>query len=649
MLATQLFRARAVLLVAAACTKATPRRALQGGSGRTFGRVAGASGREEKGAVAGFGDRLRRNLPWFGLFAFAALLYANTLRNGFVLDDGSLIAENPMIRSLANVPQFFASDYWEPTLKAGLYRPLVTTSYALNYALGKLDPAGYHALNLLLHALNSVLVWLLFRRLPVEPLVATAAAFLFAAHAVHTEAVANVVGRAELLCTAFFLGALVCQFAAQRSDAADWRRCAAALGLYWMALLCKENAVTLPGVVLLHDLVYGPGRAKGLFQRLGLVLNRSLLVYLGYVATTLVYLAIRFVVLGQGEPTNPTAPIDNPLVSLHLPWRLANALLVAWRYAGLLVYPRHLSYDYSYNAFAMLTSFADPSAALLLASAAALALWLWLRPRWPDLFFALGFALITFSVVSNIFLLIGTILGERLLYLPSIGFCLAVALVVRRACEQLPLGERALSALFLALFAVAVGLHSWRTVVRNRNWAAEEDLELHDLALYPGSAKVVNNAGVVMAKLGRPEEAVPLLRRATEIAPSQVLAFVNLAGTLYRLGRVDEALSVYEAATNLPGAPASAFNDLGLLLFGRGIDRDRAIKLIENAVKLEPNNPVYLESLGWAYYKAGRLVEARQLIQESLAFDSSGESGQRRRGLLEEVERALASADGQRR
>jgi tetratricopeptide (TPR) repeat protein len=595
------------------------------------------------------GDHLRRNLPWLGLFAFAALLYANTLRNGFVLDDASLILQNPMIRSLANAPRFFASDYWEPTLKADLYRPLVTTSYALNYGLGKLDPESYHAVNLLLHALNAVLVWLLFRQLPIEPLVATAAAFFFAAHAVHTEAVANVVGRAELLCTAFFLGALLCQFAAQRSDALDRRRYAAALSLYVMALLCKENAVTLPGVVILHDIVYIPWRARGLLQRLGFVLrDRSLRVYAGYVATTLVYLAIRFVVLGRGEPINPISPLDNPLASLPFPWRLVNALLVAWRYAGLLLYPRYLSYDYSYNAFPMLSSFADPSAALLLASAAALALWLWLRPRWPDLFFALGFALLTFSVVSNIFLLIGTILGERLLYLPSIGFCLAVALVVRRACERLPLGERAISAVFLAFFAVTVGLHSWRTVVRNRNWTAEEDLDLHDLALYPGSAKVVNNAGVVMAKLGRLEEAVPLLRRATEITPNQVLPFVNLAGALYQLGRVDEALPVYEAATHLPGAPASAFNDLGLLLLDRGIDRDRAIQLIENAVKLEPKNASYLESLGLAYYNAGRLEEARQLIQESLDLDSSGESGQRKRGLLEEVERAIASADGQR-
>lgn len=589
-------------------------------------------------------DRLRRHLPWLGLYAFAGLLYANTAGNGFVLDDGSIISANPTIRSLANLPKLFASDYWEPTIKAGAYRPLVSASYALNYQVGELDPRGYHLVNVLLHALNAVLFLLLFRRLPVEPTVATAAAFLFAAHAVHTEAVASVVGRAELSCTAFFLSALLCQFAANRPEGPFRRRYIAALLLYFMALLCKENAVTLPGVVLLHDLAYGPWRGKRLLPRLERVVrDRSFRVYAGYLAVTIVYLAIRWLVLGRGEPVNPTAPLDNPLVSLQLPWRLLNALAVAWRYTGLLIFPLHLSYDYSYDAFPMLASFANPRAIVLVASTAVLAFWLWLRPRWPDLFFALGFALVTFSVVSNVFVLIGTIMGERLLYLPSAGFCLAVALVLRRTCKRLPLAPGAASAVFVGIFVVAVGLHSWRTIVRNRNWASEDSLFLHDLAIYPGSAKVVNNAAVRMIVLKRPAEAVPLLRRATAIAPRDVRPFVTLANTLYQLDRADEALPVYEEASRLPGAPASVYNNLGFLLVERGIDTARATQLIEKAVKLEPNKPSYLDSLGWVYYKSGRLEEARQLIQQSLDIDSSGESGERRRSHLEEVQRAIAS------
>ena len=138
----------------------------------------------------------RRGVLPLTLVLFAGLLYAGSARNGFVLDDGALVRDNPLIRSLAGIPTLFASDYWEPEAKVGLYRPLVTTSYALNYALGAREPMGYHLANVGLHALVSLLVWVLYLRLGSGAAIAATAAFLFAAHAVHTEAVANVVGRA---------------------------------------------------------------------------------------------------------------------------------------------------------------------------------------------------------------------------------------------------------------------------------------------------------------------------------------------------------------------------------------------------------------------------------------------------------------------
>jgi hypothetical protein len=144
-----------------------------------------------------------RWLP-LAVFVFSALLFADSARNGFAMDDRPLVVNNPLIRDLRGVPELFRLDYWAPDQRSGLYRPLVTTSYAIDWALGGEDPIGYHLVNVGLHAANAALVAaVLLAAIANLPLSATAA-FLFAAHAVHTEAVANVAGGRPELLAAFF-------------------------------------------------------------------------------------------------------------------------------------------------------------------------------------------------------------------------------------------------------------------------------------------------------------------------------------------------------------------------------------------------------------------------------------------------------------
>lgn len=143
----------------------------------------------------------------FAILAIAAiafLVFANSLWNGFALDDVPIVKENPAIRRLSNLRAIFGNGYW-PENKVFLYRPLVILSYALNYAVAGVRPFTYHLVNVLLHAGNSALVYCLFVALFKARGVALAGAAAFALHPIHTEAVANVVGRAELLANAFLL------------------------------------------------------------------------------------------------------------------------------------------------------------------------------------------------------------------------------------------------------------------------------------------------------------------------------------------------------------------------------------------------------------------------------------------------------------
>lgn len=578
-----------------------------------------------------------RLLP-LGIFLVAALVFANTIGNGFTLDDGPLVERNPRLQSLRQIPDLFLTDYWSHyTESTGLYRPLVLTSFALGNALHGAATWGHHLVNVLLHAANSVLVLLLFRRLTDDRLAIAAGAILFATHAVHTEAIAPLSGRAELMCSLFVLLSLLAYGTAAGRAEQRSLPYAASLAAFAIALLAKETAITLIGVVVLFDFVYSREPESRPLARLGRLLRgRFLRRYAGFVAVAALYLAVRFLWLDLGDPRATTQPIDNPLLFQALPWSRISALEISFRYVGLLLFPLHLSYDYSLAQIPLIEHAADPRLYGVIAGAVG-AVWLLLLclRRAPAVFFALGFALVTFSIISNLVIGIGTIMAERLLYLPSVGFCLALTLGARLALTT-RLDSRAAQRVFVAVFAVLTVFHAVRSFDRNRDWANDRVLALHDLAVSPDSAKIQANAGIVLLRLDRAEEAVVHLRRSIEIFPDNSKAANLLGGALLELGREDEAIEAYEVAVAAQSPKAEALNNLGYLLVERG-EVERGLGLLQVALKLAPDEPSILDSLGWTYFKLGRIAEARELVARAVEI----EENESRRAHLDEIERAL--------
>jgi tetratricopeptide (TPR) repeat protein len=508
----------------------------------------------------------------------AAAFYVNSVGNGFVHDDTLLIEANPRIRTLASVPDLFGSDYLEGIREVGLYRPLVLVSFALNHAAGGGDPRGYHLVNVALHALVSTLVWLLFRMLPASPAVAVAGALLFAAHAIHTEAVANVAGRAELLTALFFLGALLCHVGGTRAPGRRGVLYGLGLLFYLLALFSKENAITLLGVVLLYDVLFVEAHGESFRTRLGRTLReRSGGVYLGYIGVTLLYLVARYLALRDGGLLPPIPEIDNPLVALPFPARVLNALWVAWRYFYLLLFPLNLSYDYSDDQIPLLSSLLDLRTLGVLGLTLAAA-WMGARSYRASkvLCFALGFYALTFSIVSNLFVQIGTIMGERLLYLPSVGFCLAVTLLLRALVERFPSSAIARRATYAGLIGLLVVAHAWRAIDRNADWHSNERLYVTDLE-GARSSKLLNNGGWI--------------------------------------------------------------------LIDQEIDVERGVALLERAVRRQPGQFEYLDSLGWGYYKLGEHEKARRILVRSLEIEDSGPSAALRRAHLRRIKEALRAAE----
>ena len=467
------------------------------------------------------------------IFLAVWVVYWNSLAGEFVFDDTSIIQSNPQIQRLDgdHLRHIFGSHYWQTVAgQGGLYRPLTVLSYAANYAAGGLDPWGYHFVNVLVHALNAVLVWLVIRELFGEGTFAFWSGLLFALHPIRTEAVAYVVGRAESLAALWFLAAWWLYLRERRWLAA---------GAFALAMLSKESAFAFLAVLPLSDWVRRRGFGRETVWR-----------YAPVAAAAVAVMGLRYAVLGGFAPlyVNPTS---NPLAAAGTAERLMTATAVLARYLWLLVFPVPLSADYSFNQIQVVKGPGDGwfiAGALALVALAAGMTRAWRKaPAW---FFYGAFFIATFGLTSNFLRPIGTIMAERLLYLPSLGFTCAVAYAVARARQrEMALGLAALLAVFYA----------GRTITRNTDW--------HDhLALFSSAAVVSPNSSLVQANLANallyirrdPAGAAEHAHEAIRIEPGDPAAHMTLGEAYERMGDWPRAAEAYARVEQLaPGTPGA--------------------------------------------------------------------------------------------
>lgn len=492
----------------------------------------------------------RTSLRWPALVALGAVLvHARALGNGFALDDVILVENNPAIASLTQLPKLFFSPYWNaPGEHYGLYRPLTIASLAIDRALFGAGPFGFHLTNVLLHAAVAALAWLALKRAGTHYGTAFLGAGLFAVLPIHTEAVANIAGRAELLAA---LGVLAAWLAHRRAGdggpaAARWEIGAALF--YLGAILSKESAILAPVLFLADDTLRDPPASP----RKG----RMLAAYALAVAAMLV---LRTAALGAHQSAEGAIALDNPAAVAGTWPRVATALWVQLKYAVLCVAPLHLVSDYSFDAIPVARSIADPrvlGGAAFVAGLGALVLWGWGRSR-PTALAVVIWAVFALPS-SNILFPTGTIMAERLAYLPSLGVCLALGHIgaAFAAREGRAGAMRARKAAVIALGCAAVLAYSARTYARIPDWKDNFSLAMADVATMPRSAKLQAGAGMFLADAGRAQEAEAHLRRAIEIYPDYAQMHYNLAVLLVRRGARDEAaLHLRRAIELAPGNP----------------------------------------------------------------------------------------------
>lgn len=467
----------------------------------------------------------RASLP---LLALAGLLpYLISLRNRFALDDLIHIVHAESIRSMSAAWGSFS----EPLFPGNLFRPLVTLSYAVTHSFFNLDPLPYHLGNVLLHVLVVLLAYALLRRVTGEAS-AFGASLLFAVHPLHTEAVANVSGRAELMCAAFCLATLLCLNS--KTD----RRVLALLGggaFALMALLSKESAFVLMLLLPLTALFARPeyGQKRSLIP--------AMVVLAGAGA---IYLLLRFNALGTLiSPARTIDFLDNPLVNLSAHERALNALVRLGHYLMLCFAPHPLSADYSFAQLTPLGRVIDPLSwvYLLLPIAFAVVFVVGIRTWLPVALYA-GWFLCAFAVTSNLVFPIGTIFAERLAYLPSLGAAGVVSEILLRLNS---------TSLRNWVFAGIVILFAAMTHTRSKDWYDNSTLYQREIHTSARSAKTQLNYGVVLRLSGDLIGADVHMRRALEIYPAFADAAYNLGVNRLVEGDLQGAVGWFDKALKL--------------------------------------------------------------------------------------------------
>ena len=527
-------------------------------------------------------SRMRIGLGALLLAGVVAVAYLPAIPGDFVWDDGPYVTENALLRA--------PDGLWRIWFDLGAtiqYYPLVFTTFFLEYSLWGLNPHGYHVVNILLHALNAILLWLVLRRLSVPG--AWFASLIFALHPVHVESVAWITQRKNVLSCAFALLSVLAFDRATHLDARKrgptfgWGAYALAVGLYACALLSKSAVCTLPAVILV---ILWWKRARLTWWDLA-PLVPLFAMSLGMAAVT-AYVERNFVCAGEFQTS--LSIVDRFLVA-------GRALLF---YAEKLVWPSNLSFIYTrWEIDARIWwQYLAPATA----GAAMVVLWL-LRRRIGKgpLAGALIFAGTLLPVLGffDFFFMRFSFVADHFQYIASMGL---IALIAASTSSWSGRVRIAMGAAVLGL----LGVLTWQQAAV---YGGRETLWSDTLEKNPGSSLAHTNLGGVYLEEGNMARGLEHYREAVRLNPESFHAQYNLGSLLQNLGNPDEALQHYQATLRLQPEHLKARANMALIVYARG-EVERAIALLHEALQFDPEFAQGFHNLGWIYQQQGDVDEA---------------------------------------
>ena len=547
------------------------------------------------------------------LGVLVAVSYAPAvLWGGFVWDD-RVITEAPPIRNWNGLWSIWLSpsglEFWE-----GHYWPLVYTTFWLEHKLWGFAPAGYHAVNVLLHAANTLLLWHVLLRLAVPG--AWVVAAVFAVHPLHVESVAWVLERKDVLSALFYLAAFWTwdRFAEEPYAKGRTRRYVLTLALFVLGMLSKSIVVTLPAALLIRQ-----------WWKRGRVVTADLIRLVPFFAVGLAIAAADTSFYRSKEAISfDYSPIERVLIAAH----------ALWFYVGKLLWPTGLAVIYPHWEVRV----ADPLAWGYVAAAvtAGAALW-FLRhrigrgPLAGALFFAVTLApvlgLVDFGYMQFSFV------ADRYQYLAGIGV-ITVIVGSAAACflrlvapsyspaegfhsDRLPTAAKRGMVGAVSVLLIVLGALTWRQADIYRD---NVTFYTHILAHNPTARSAQYNLGHALITAQRPEEAISAFRLATAQQPDSVDAHSNTGRALMDLDRLDEAADRLRHALEMDPRHKVSLQNLALVRV-RQHRPDEALAIYRRLLEIDPRHVGGHSGMGIALHYLGRTDEALQSVDRALALD----------------------------
>ncbi len=541
---------------------------------------------------------------WLLIVLAGVLCYLNALGNGFVFDDAAYLSSS-LVRQFRPLAVFLQS-----SIHPDLYRPLTLLSLAWDFYCYGDQPLGYHLNSLLFHLLNALWVFQLSYHILARQSAALLAALFYALHPLQTEVVAWISSRGDLLMSFFFLAGLLCHIRAR-----TYRGRVLAWFLYGCSILSKESGFVLPAVAYCYDaLCAAPARsARHLFTFTRAWLGH----HWGYALVLALALALRW------NATEATALVSaNFLADADAVSRLLTLPAILFRYVLLIVFPLHLSADYSYASIPLVQTPLDLYFIAGLLAAGAL-LYLPYRASSPPLVFAAAFGWLAFLPAANFLVLAPSGMAERYLHpvLPALALLVGIG-AKTWALEQM---ARCYRIAGFALVAVVLLLMAVRTMDRNRDWASDYALFSAVVAHYPQNARARENLAHAHYQQGDVQGAVEHYKQAIAINPHRLPLYYNL-GLLYNAeGQYHAAIRAFRSALELNPDHAGAHYNTGLAHQKMG-RHAAAIFHYEKTRQQSPDHARAAFNLGRAYQHLGQSAKAMKAYQTARTLDPDNPS-----------------------
>jgi tetratricopeptide (TPR) repeat protein len=555
-------------------------------------------------------------LPIAVLVFISLAVYANSLSNGFVFDDYAVIVENKHLNNLSDrLPAFFSDTYFTIAGGEASYRPIATLSYFLIHSLAGLNPFYFHLSSVVLHALNVILVYLLLFLILGNRYKALLAGLLFACHPALTETVDCIAFNEDLLTAVFFLLALIL-YVKRVAKGAGAAAYLLSLLCYFCGLLAKEMAITLLPIILLYDLTFRPGSGQPLSIKsvLGTVKSRWP-IYLGYAVVSLCYLVLRFVIFTY--PADGTKPhfADISERLLYLPSHIFNFVKLAIVPSDLKV-EYLFSYPRTFFEFSHLMGFTGTLGLAILS--------IFLYRRHKEIFFGIWWFIITLFPVYNIIQIFNPF-AERYLYIPVIGFCLVVPVILHGIFKRVITRALAVNLATLLVVLVISSAYATITIARNRDWKDGYTLWSKTVAQSPDNGIAHGSLGRAYQEQGLLTEAVVEYETAVKLMPNHHKAYYNLGVVYDQKGDFIKAEEYYQKSITLSPGFANAHFNLANLYHKRGLTDD-AIVHYRKLIELTPEDIEARNNLGVALAMQGNLDQALTEWQKVLKIDPANKS-----------------------